>query len=93
MTRWSAITRTRGRRSALAYGSRSTTAAEDNLNRLIHHERGRYSRGFGCFAFVCGSSLDVYPPELTTEEEERTLIRIWLAVWNKGNGSQARLSQ
>jgi hypothetical protein len=44
MTRWSAITRTRGRRSALAYGSRSTTAAEDNLNRLIHHERGRYSR-------------------------------------------------
>jgi len=50
-------------------------------------------RGFGCFAFVGGSSLDVYPPELTTEEEERTLIRIWLAVWNKGNGSQARLSQ
>ena len=43
MTRWSAITRTRGRRSALAYGSRSTTAAEDNLNRLVHHERGRYS--------------------------------------------------
>ena len=42
MTRWSAITRTRGRRSALAYGSRSTTAAEDNLNRLVHHERGRY---------------------------------------------------
>jgi hypothetical protein len=42
MTRWSAITRTRGRRSALAYGSRSTTAAEHNLNRLIHHERGRY---------------------------------------------------
>jgi len=42
MTRWSAITRTRGRRSALAYGSRSTTAAENNLNRLIHHERGRY---------------------------------------------------
>jgi hypothetical protein len=28
--------------AALAYGSRSTTAAEDNLNRLIHHERGRY---------------------------------------------------
>ncbi len=44
MTRWSAITRTRGRRSALAYGSRSTTAAEDDLNRLVHHERGRYSR-------------------------------------------------
>src|SRR5216117_756229 len=43
MTRWSAITRTRGRRSALAYGSRSTTAAEDNLNRLVHHESGRYS--------------------------------------------------
>ena len=43
MTRWSAITRTRGRRSALAYGSRSTTAAEDNLNRLVHHQRGRYS--------------------------------------------------
>src|SRR6266516_5846918 len=42
MTRWSAITRTRGRRSALAYGSRSTTAAEDNLNRLVHHQRGRY---------------------------------------------------
>src|SRR4051794_5503992 len=42
MTRWSAITRTRGRRCALAYGSRSTTAAEDNLNRLVHHERGRY---------------------------------------------------
>jgi sarcosine oxidase len=42
MTRWSAITRTRGRRSALAYGSRSTTAAEDNLKRLIHHHRGRY---------------------------------------------------
>jgi hypothetical protein len=35
MTRWSAITRTRGRRSALAYGSRSTTAAANNLNRLI----------------------------------------------------------
>ena len=43
MTRWSAITRTPGRRSALAYGSRSTTATEDNLNRLVHHERGRYS--------------------------------------------------
>jgi len=43
MTRWSAITRTRGRRSALAYGSHSTTAAEDNLNRLVHHEPGRYS--------------------------------------------------
>jgi hypothetical protein len=43
MTRWSAITRTRGRRSALAYGSRSTTAAENNLNRRIHHQRGRYS--------------------------------------------------
>ena len=42
MTRWSAITRTRGRRSALAYGSRSTTAAEDNLNRPVHDERGRY---------------------------------------------------
>src|SRR6266511_4066294 len=42
MTRWSAITRTRGRRSALAYGSRSTTAAEDDLNRLVHDERGRY---------------------------------------------------
>ena len=45
MTRWSAITRTRGRHSALAYGSRSMTAAEDNLNRLVHHERGRYSAG------------------------------------------------
>jgi hypothetical protein len=45
MTRWSAITRTRGRRSALAYGSRSTTAAEDNLNRLVHHDPGRYWRG------------------------------------------------
>src|SRR6266536_2111411 len=44
MTRWSAITRTRGPRSALAYGSRSTTAAEDNLNRLVHHESGRYCR-------------------------------------------------
>ena len=43
MTRWSAITRTNGRRSALAYGSRSTTAADNDLNRLIHHERGRYS--------------------------------------------------
>ena len=42
MTRWSAITRTGGRRSALAYGSRSTTAAEDNFNRLVHHQRGRY---------------------------------------------------
>jgi hypothetical protein len=29
MTRWSAITPTRGRRSALAYGSRSATAAEE----------------------------------------------------------------
>ena len=44
MTRWSAIIRTRGRRSALAYGSRSTTAAEDDLKRLVHHERGRYSQ-------------------------------------------------
>ena len=32
MTRWSAITRTRGRRSALAYGSRSTTAAEETTS-------------------------------------------------------------
>ena len=31
MTRWSATTRTRGGRSALAYGSRSTTAAEEDL--------------------------------------------------------------
>src|SRR6266498_3709010 len=45
MTRWSAITRTGGRRSALAYGSRSTTAAEDNFNRLVHHQRGRYYEG------------------------------------------------
>ena len=49
MTRWSAITRTRGRRSALAYGSRSTTA-EDNLNRLVHHERGRYLAKVSYFA-------------------------------------------
>ena len=41
MTRWLGITR--GRRSALAWGSLSTTAAEDNLNRLVYHERGRYS--------------------------------------------------
>jgi hypothetical protein len=55
MTRWSAITRTRGRRSALAYGSRSTTAAEDNLNRLVHHERGRYSSlPYSC---KCGAAL------------------------------------
>jgi predicted dehydrogenase len=47
MTRWSAITRTRGRRSALAYGSRSTTATEDDLNRLVHHEPGRYSMPLG----------------------------------------------
>ena len=53
MTRWSAITRTRGRRSALAYGSRSTTAAEDNLNRLVHHERGRYW-GAAQIEFECG---------------------------------------
>jgi hypothetical protein len=44
MTRWSAITRTRGRRSALANGSRSTTAAGNDVNRLVHHQRGRYSR-------------------------------------------------
>lgn len=42
MTRWSATTPTRGRRSALAYGSRSTTAADDDLSVLVHHERGRY---------------------------------------------------
>src|SRR5215211_6664892 len=47
MTRWSATTRTRGRRSALAYGSRSTTAAEHNLNRLVHHQQGRYSARAG----------------------------------------------
>ena len=54
MTRWSAITRTRDRRSALAYGSRSTTAAEDNLSRLIHHEPGRYF-GPGSFLGLPGS--------------------------------------
>jgi hypothetical protein len=43
MTRWSAITRARGRGSALVYGSRSTTAAQDNLNPVVYHERGRYS--------------------------------------------------
>ncbi len=37
--------RTRRRRSALAYGEHSTAAAENNPNRLVHHERGRYSRG------------------------------------------------
>jgi hypothetical protein len=42
MTRWSAITRTRGRRSTLAYGEHSTTVADNNPNRLIHHEEGRY---------------------------------------------------
>src|SRR4051812_11664759 len=42
MTRWSAITPTRGRRSTLAYGSRSTPARGNDLNRLIHHDRGRY---------------------------------------------------
>ncbi len=42
MMRWSATTRTRGSRSALAYGSHSTTAAEDT-SPLVHHERRRYS--------------------------------------------------
>ena len=54
MTRWSAITRTRDRRSALAYGSRSATAAEDNLIRLVHHERGRYSSGLSVQASGIG---------------------------------------
>ena len=44
MTRWSAITRTRRSCSALAYGSRSTAAAED-LNRLVHHERDATPQG------------------------------------------------
>jgi hypothetical protein len=42
MTRWSATTRTRGHRSALAYGSRSTATAQDHLNPVVHHQRGRY---------------------------------------------------
>jgi hypothetical protein len=42
MTRWSATTRTRRSCSALAYGSRSTAAAKKHLNRLVHHQRGRY---------------------------------------------------
>src|SRR2546422_2294554 len=66
MTRWSAITRTRGRRSALAYGSRSTTAAEDNLNRLVHHERGRYSQA---------SAVAESPPGTEWYEELRERYR------------------
>src|SRR5207237_7942840 len=63
MTRSTAITRTRGRRSALAYGSRSTTAAEDNLNRLIHHEQGRYSLAQHMRGSAGGATLYIDTPE------------------------------
>jgi hypothetical protein len=38
----------RGRRSALAYGTLSTAAAEDHPNHALHHEGGRYSVRLAC---------------------------------------------
>jgi hypothetical protein len=80
MTRWSAITRTRGRRSALAYGSRSTTAAEDNLNRLVHHERGRYYLQTAVLAEAEVVQLrDAAVTRVTDRHRRRTRGRIWLS--------------
>src|SRR4051794_39447903 len=81
MTRWSAITRTRGRRSALAYGSRSTTAAEDNLNRLVHHERGRYSIAFSVFPEREGTRVKTETRTVgTSAEATRLFRRYWLVI-------------
>jgi len=88
MTRWSAITRTRGRRSALAYGSRSTTATEDNLNRLIHHERGRYSLWAewdpGAHSRDVPSGVGTVPPMLgdaTASTSDRLLANVERVVF------------
>jgi hypothetical protein len=70
MTRWSAITPTRDRRSALAHGSRSTTAADDNLNRLVHHQRGRYSTSVPLAVAAC-TAPDSFTVSRRAEEVDR----------------------
>ena len=61
--------RTRRSRSALAFGSRSTTAAENTFNRLVHHEWGRYSREFrsdapaSTWLLACGHEIPLLEHE------------------------------
>jgi hypothetical protein len=54
MTRWSAITRTRGRRSALAYGSRSATAAEETTSTGSYTTSRDATDGYGASELVRG---------------------------------------
>src|SRR5215211_4307940 len=90
MTRWSATTRTRGRRSALAYGSRSTTAAEHNLNRLVHHQQGRYSARAGV-AGTCrvvsglrAEGVPVDEPASFLAARRRQLVEVELRLRGRG---------
>jgi hypothetical protein len=84
MTRWSAITRNRGRRSPLAYGSRSTTAAENNLNRLIHHERGRYSAKPGLRSWPGDRPGGYLLTARVLSRHEGGASLAWASVWNAG---------
>src|SRR5712692_3242756 len=67
MTRWSALRslcRTRPHHSALAYGSRSAVRATVKpKERLVHHDRGRYSGRWGVKFYelrdMLGARLDV----------------------------------
>jgi transposase len=90
MTRWSAITRTRGRRSALAYGSRSTTAAEDNLNRLVHHQRGRYSAA--CFSVSPATAHRWWHRWLDASEEARASLSCLLDRSSRPHRSPRQLA-
>src|SRR6266536_1232869 len=98
MTRWSAITRTRGPRSALAYGSRSTTAAEDNLNRLVHHESGRYFAStldyttFEPREFIAQNDkvVSLVYSEATVRDTGRAFVNPEAHVWTIRDGKLAR---
>ena len=67
--RWSAITRIRGRRSR--------TAAEENLNRLVQHQRGRYSRNR--LPYPRDGQAKSRSASGMTEEAKRPSLRLRLA--------------
>jgi hypothetical protein len=75
MTRWSA--RPRYRCSALAYGSRSTAAAERTSTDSVHHERGRYSirctgRGGKSGSISAQISSGIRQPSFTEHQPHRS---------------------
>src|SRR5581483_10318410 len=77
MTRWSANTRARGRRSALAYGSRSTTAAESTTSTGSYTTSGDATgRGWGG---TLGNPMTPSGGHCGGGDRKRPLIRLFCA--------------